>query len=545
MVVSSRASVLAVGLLLGALGLLRAGDEDRKYPLGPQLKVLAGDTRNGGYRKLVLEKMLSTDLAAEWQRVATEDNADSFLEQHGGREKVLGDPVLKKAYERRVRIRDDFLALMREGYKRYKQVPPFDRGARAEPAGTLIRKAGTSGLQLRAVLPAPGAERQWPRFRGPTGQGESDQKDLPTTWNKSGENIRWRTPVPGRGNSSPIVWGQHIFLTSAGLKGNERQLLCFRLADGKQLWSRQVPPQQPEPGVRDKNGFASSTPVTDGERVIAFLGSCGLACFDFKGNLLWHHADLKVRTTHGTGSSPLLYKDLVILAQDQNQAESIFLALDKRSGKRVWQAKRSRAMTWSTPVVIRAGDRDELLVVGAETVRGYDPATGKELWSLRGPTVEVIPALVVGKDLIYSASGRNGPILAFRPGGAGDVTKTHLVWRTVRAGPHVPSPGLVNGRLYVANDTGIVTCLDAASGKLVYQERLNDRFSASPLVANGLLYFCGESGVTYVVRAGDRLEVIAENDLGSPILASPAAIDGMILLRTQTELACVGKPPAN
>jgi outer membrane protein assembly factor BamB len=523
-----------------APGTVRAG-ADQKYPLGPQLKVLADDVKNPVYRKLVLEKMLITDLAAEWQRVATADNPESFLKKHGGREKVLADPVLKQAYERRLKIHDDFLELMRQGYKRYKQVPPFDRGAKAEPAGTEVRKPGAASAHLEIVLPAPGAERQWPRFRGPTGQGQTDQKALPTTWDKTGKNILWRTKVPDRGNSSPIIWDGYIFLTSATEKGNERSLLCFRLSDGKLLWSRRVPETQPEPQVRDKNGFASSTPVTDGERVIAFLGSCGLVCFDFKGNLLWHHGDVTIRTTHGTGSSPLLYKDLVILVQDQNQAQSIFLALDKRTGKRVWQGKRGPAMTWSTPVVVRVGDRDELLFTGAETVKGYDPASGKELWSLRGPTIEVVPALVVGKDMIYSASGRNGPIIAFRPGGSGDVTSTNLVWRTVRAGPHVPSPVLFNGRLYVANDTGVISCLDATSGKLVYQGRLNDRFSASPVVAGGLIYFCGESGVTYIVRAGNRLEIAAENDLGSPILASPATVNGLIVLRTEDELVCIGR----
>jgi outer membrane protein assembly factor BamB len=525
-----------------ALAMFSTDGAEEKYPLGPQLKVLAADVHNPGYRKLVLEKMLITDLAAEWQRVATADNAESFLKKHGGRDKVLADPALKQAYEHRVKIRDDFLALMRQGYQRYKQVPPFDRGIKAEPAGTELRKIGTAAVHFSTVLPAHGAERQWPRFRGPGGQGETEQTGLPTTWDKNGRNIRWRAKVTGRGNSSPIVWGDHIFLTSATDKGRERFLLCYRLQDGKLLWSRQAPSIPPEPQVRDKNGFASSTPVTDGERVIAFLGSCGLVCFDFNGNLLWHHGDVKIRTTHGTGSSPLLYKDLVILVQDQNQADSIFLALDKRTGKRVWQGKRGKAMTWSTPEVVHVGDHDELLFAGAEAVRGYDPASGKELWSLQGPTIEVIPVLVVGKDMIYSASGRNGPIVAFRPGGKGDVTKTHLVWRTVRAGPHVPSPALVNGRLYVANDTGVLTCLDAANGKLIYQARLNDRFSASPVVAGDLMYFCGESGVTHVVRASDRLEIVAENDLGSPILASPAVVNGLIMLRTEEELVCVARP---
>jgi outer membrane protein assembly factor BamB len=531
---------LALASLIAVCCIHCADDVDDKYPLDAQLKVLAQDVKNQKYRLLILEKMLITDLAAEWQRVATADNADSFLEKHGGKAKVLADPALKAAYERRVQIRDEYLELMRAGYRRYKQVPPFDKGAKAEPAGNVIRKTTAGAATLSVVLPSPGADRQWPRFRGPTGQGDTGQSTLPTDWDKAGRNILWRVKTPGLGNSSPIIWGDHLFLTSSDAKGIERFLHCYDRNTGAIRWMRQAPTAKPEPGVRDKNGYASATPVTDGQRVIAFLGSCGLVCYDFDGKLLWHYDSMTVKTTHGTGSSPLLYNDLVILAQDQNQSDSIFLALDKTTGKKVWQTKRPRAMTWTTPIAVRVGDHDELILAGGETVRGYDPATGTELWSLRGPTQEVVPAIVVGKDLLYCASGRNGPTLGFRPGGSGDTTQTHLVWRAVRGGPHVPTPALVNGRLYTANDTGVFSCLDAATGKLIYYERISDAFSASPIVAGDLLYFPAESGITYVVRAGDNLDVIARNDLGAPILASPAAVDGRIYLRTAEELVCIG-----
>jgi outer membrane protein assembly factor BamB len=519
---------------------LRADEVDDKYPLDAQLKVLAKDVKNPVYRDLVLEKMLVTDLAAEWQRVATADNADTFLEKHGGKDKVLADPLLKKAYERRVEIRDAYVDLMRAGYKRYKQIPPFDKGVKAEVAGNVVRQPALASAALSIVLPSPGAELQWPRFRGPSGQGQTNEKSLPTIWDKDGRNIVWRTKVTGFGNSSPVVWGEQIFLTSSDAKGTERYLHCFDRSTGSMRWSKQVPPRPSEPAVRDKNGYASSTPVTDGERVIAFLGTCGLVCYDFGGNLLWQYDAFKIKTGHGPGSSPVLYKNLVILAQDQNQADSIFIALDKRTGKLVWEAKRPKAMTWTTPIIVHVGGRDELIVAGGETVRGYDPATGKELWVLRGPTQEVIPAVVVGKDLLYSASGRNGPTLGLRPGGNGDVTDTHLIWRAVRGGPHVPTPALVNGRLYTANDTGIISCLDAATGKLIYLDRVDDRFSASPVVVGDLLFFPAESGITYIVRASDSLDIVAQNDLGAPILASPAVVDGRLLLRTAEELVCIG-----
>jgi outer membrane protein assembly factor BamB len=531
---------LLLALCLASSAVLGADDIDQKYPLGPQLKVLAEDVKSDSYRKLVTEKMLSTDLAAEWQRVATEDNAEGFLEKHGGKDMVLADPDLKRAYQRRVGIREQFLALMRDGYKRYKQVPPFDKGARAEPAGTVTRQGAAGKAELAVVPPAPDAERHWPRFRGPSGQGLTGKSGLPVRWDKDGTGIAWRVKVPGHGNSSPVVWGDRIFLTSADAKGQERSVLCYGRADGRLLWERKVPPRTPEPGVRDKNGYASATPVTDGERVVAFLGSCGLVCYDFDGNLQWHYDKLRFRTTHGTGSSPLLYRDRVFFIQEQNQADTVFVALDKRTGQLLWERPRAKAMGWSTPVVVHVGDHDELLFAGGETIKGYDPATGKELWSLSGPTHEVIPAVVVGKDLVYCASGRNGPTLALRLGGSGDVTATHLAWRAVRYGPHVPSPILVGGRLYTVNDTGIASCLDAATGKLIWVERISDRFSASPVEAGGLLYFPSESGITYVLRAADKFEVVAKNDLGAGILASPAVVDHQLLLRTQEELVCIG-----
>ncbi len=533
-------SCLTACLVLAGL-VLSAAEVDRKYPLDPPLKVLADDVKNPEYRKLVLEKMLITDLAAEWQRVETADNPESFLSKHGGKDRVFADPDLKGAYDRRTQIRTDFLNLMRAGYKRYKKVPPFDKGEKAEIGGTTLRKADLSGVSLHCVPVSPEAERQWPGFRGPTGQGHARQSDLPLEWNKDGKNIVWRMPVPGKGNSSPVVWGDRIFLTSSDETGKERAVHCFSRQDGKLLWTAKAPVRVPEPGVRDKNGYASATPVTDGERVISFLGSSGLLCHDFEGRQLWHHELPNLKTTHGTASSPILYRDLVILVQDQNQRDSIFLALDRKTGSKVWEGQRPRAMTWSTPVIVRVGNRDEMLFAGAEMVKAYDPLTGKELWTFSGPTREVIPVIVVGKNLVYSSSGRNGPTIALRPGGAGDITEKSLVWRSTRSGPHVPSPILVGDLLFTFNDLGIVTCLESETGDLIWQERLHDCFSASPLAAGDRIYIPGESGVTHVLRAGKKLEVLARNDMGAPILASLAAIDRQLVLRTEKELVLIGK----
>jgi outer membrane protein assembly factor BamB len=517
----------------------QVGDIDQKYPLDPVLKVLADDVKNPNYRKLVLEKMIPTDLAAEWQRAQTADNPDSFLQKHGGKEKVLADPDLKRAYERRVQIRQDFLDLMREGYKKYKQIPPFDKGAKAEIAGTTVKSAALPVVALSCVPASAEALQQWPAFRGPTGQGHASHSDFPLEWNKEGLNIVWRVKVPGKGNSSPIVWGDRIFLTSADETGEQRSLLCFDRRDGRLLWTAKAPPRPPEPGVRDKNGHASATPVTDGERVISFFGSCGIVCHDFEGKMLWHHELPKIKTSHGTAASPVLYKDLVIMLQDQDQSETVFLALNKKTGEKVWQGKRGRGTTWSTPVIVHVGDHDELLVAGAKTVKGYNPDSGKELWTLSGPTHEVIPMIVVGKNMVYSASGRNGPTLALRPGGEGDITQKGLVWRSTRSGPHVPSPILVGDLLFTFNDMGIITCLQAETGNLIWQERVDDCFSASPLAAGNRIYVPGESGVTYVLKAGTKMDLLARNDMGEPTLASLAAVDHQLVLRTQSELVLI------
>jgi outer membrane protein assembly factor BamB len=540
-----RRVVLALCLsLVAGLPVLAADPTDEKYPLGDQMRVLADDVESPSYRKLI-DTMLLTDLAAEWQRVETLDNAEAFLEGHGGRERVLADPALKQAYERRVEIQDKFLDLMRIGFKRFNKPAPFDQGLAAEKAATVPGKATrqpTDAVQLSVVRPAPGSDDQWPRFRGPDAQGHSLAKGLPIHWSSS-ENILWRTPLAGSGNSSPIIWGERIFLTSSGEEGRDRSLMCLNRADGKLLWTRTLPKHEVEPNVREKNGFASATPATDGERVVAFFGSGGLVCYDFAGRELWQHALPTFNTTWGTGSSPLVYGDSVILVQDQNKADSVFVCVDKKTGKLRWKQPRGKAMGWSTPVVVHVGDHDELIYPGGETIKGYDPATGEELWTMSGPTREVVPGVLVGQDLIYTASGRQGPTLGLRPGGHGDVSETHLVWRTPRGGPHVPSPIYYDGRIYSVNDTGIATCLDATDGKLLWQARIRDKFSASPIEAEGLLYFASESGVTYVLRAGERFEQLAANDLGSPILASPAALGDRLYLRTAAELVCIGKQP--
>ena len=534
--------IVTVTGVIALLGVTAATAEE-KYPLGIQLQVLDRDLTSEDYRQ-VLPTMISTDLAAEWRRVGTPDNYLLFERAHGGRQKVLADPRLAAAWRRRKRIATRYLVLMREAYTGLKRKVPFDDPSVVEAVLVAASRRVAAGateppVPVRRLVAVAGAERQWPGFRGPTGQGTVVDSGFPLEWSGS-KNVRWRMKLPGRGNSSPVVWNERVFITAESADRADRLLLCLDRADGRVRWQVAAPrPAKPEK-LYWKNTYASSTPVTDGERVICFFGNSGLVAFDLDGKRLWQRGLGEFKTSHGPGSSPVLYRDLVILLQDQNRGESVFAAFEKSTGRPVWQRARAGAMCWSTPVLLRVGDHDELVHNGSHQVIAYDPATGRELWRLAGPSREAIPMIASGGGLLYSASGRNGPTLAIRPGGKGDVTATHLAWRTIRGGPHVPSPVFLNGRLYSVSDTGIVSCLVARTGKSLWQRRLRGRFSMSPLAAGDRLLLTSEDGVTTILKDGPTFEVLATNHLGENVLATPAVLGGQIIFRTAEHLLCIG-----
>jgi outer membrane protein assembly factor BamB len=544
-------ALIAVGIvvcLARFAAIAAAGDASTKpaeavqYPLSKELAVLERDLTSGDYRA-VLATMIPTDLEAEWQRVATSDNYLVFAEQHGGAAKIASDPSLSSRYERRRRIANTFLGLIREAYTKRRRRAPFDDAKKLEAA---LRSAGlrshgadhANAVAVRAIMPAPGAEHQWPRLRGPDGQGTTFDTALPLHWGPR-ENVVWKTEVPGRGNSSPVIWDDRIFLTTASHDGQERTLVCYARPDGRLFWQHAAPSPAARETLYKKNTFASSTPVTDGQRVIAFFGNSGLLCVDLDGHQQWH-ADLGLfPTMHGPGTSPVLYKDEVICIQYQNHGKSLFVAFEKRTGAELWHRDCEHATSWSTPVVLRIGDRDELVYNGASYIAGYDPRDGKEIWRVTGTSPEAIPTAVVGGGLLYSASGRNGPTMAIRPISTGDITETNVVWRNLRGGPHVPSPLYYEGRVYIVNDTGIATCIDAADGRTVWQHRLRGRFSMSPIVAEGRILVTSEEGRSTIFQAGDTFHVIAENDLDEPVLATPALLGGRLYFRSATHLWCV------
>ena len=408
-----------------------------------------------------------------------------------------------------------------------------------------------SGVVMRA---APGDVRMievagegakyWPRWRGPSGQGIVPAGQYTDTWNAKASV--WRSSVPGRGNSSPIVWGDRIFLTTGYGNGERLSMLAYSRADGKKLWETFIPQNGVE-YVHYKNGFASATPATDGQLVYASFGRHGLFAFDFNGKIAWQHKFGIIDNYHGPAGSPVLYKDRIFIFQDANPApgQTAFVAaFDKQTGKPIWITPRRETVGWGTAVVINTGERDELIVSSQYRTAAYDPNSGKELWTVRGNTYEVIPTPVVGQGLLFVSSGRAGPTIAIRPGGSGDVTSSHVAWTSPRGSPFVPSGIVVGDLLYLINDMqSILTVYEAATGKLVYQNRLGvamrEGFSASPVHVNGKIFFTNDEGQTFVVEAGRQFKLLHVNELGEQTLASPALVDGTWYWRTAGSLRAI------
>ncbi len=546
----------------------KASEAAELYPLSPEMQLLETDARDPDYAAMLRELKITRDLDGEWPRIDVPDGVEGFLARHGGRVTVAQDSELLAALMRREKIQADFLEIFRTEYRRRNIEPPFDAGPKptefqAEKQNVAEENLGL--VKITPILPAPGSEKHWPRWRGPYGQGNSAETDLPVEWRDVGDGaaakdgpdgersrgIVWKTAIPGRGHSSPVIWEDRIFLLTAFEKGARRAMVCVRRGDGELLWTKDAPAEDPEDRVYPKTGHAASTPVIDGERVIAFFGSVGLVAYDFEGGILWNRKIGSFGGLHGTAASPVLYKDLVILFQDQGifsrnrgpDQNPVYIALDKRTGEVRWQLDGIEpVLGWCTPVVLRVGDRDEMIHGSGEAITSYDPASGSVLWTCRGATTEVVPTIVAGDGVVYSTSGRNGPTMAIRPGGEGDVTDTHLVWRYVRGGPHVPSPALWKDRLYVVNDKGFGTCLNARTGEVVWQKRLHGMYSASPVAADDKVYFTNEDGVTRVLEAGDEGRELAVNELNVPTYASPAILDRTLYFRTFTHLLAIGGP---
>ena len=389
----------------------------------------------------------------------------------------------------------------------------------------------------------------WPQWRGPAGNGVAEEQNLPLKWSAT-ENVRWKIPLPSPGNSTPIIWGTRLFLTqSLDGTGRERAVICFRRQDGKELWRRVVRFDGKESTHRE-NPYCSSSPVTDGKRVIAWLGSAGVVCYDLEGKPLWQRDLGTFEFIWGNASSPTLYKNLVILNCGPGE-RTFLIALDKRTGKTVWKVDipggkaganaKEWVGSWSTPRIATLKGRDEVIVSWSRAVKSYDPQTGKLLWTCGGLTDLVYTSPLITPEVIVAMSGYGGSYLAVKTGGSGDITKTHRLWRMERSAQRIGSGVILGDMIYMVNANGVAQGIDLKTGKTLWEERLpGGGVWASLVQAGGRLYVTNLRGETFVLAAKPTFEVLAQNSLGEKTLASVAVSEGEVFIRTWESLWCLG-----
>ncbi len=419
------------------------------------------------------------------------------------------------------------------------------RRSRWLPASTLL-----------VLIVAVGTVRaeDWPCFRGPSRQGMSRETGVPTQWSAT-SNVKWKTPVPGAGWSSPIVQGDSVFVTTATDGGKSLHLIRLNRASGEILWDKEVTQQQPKYKQRP-NSYATSTPVTDGRQVYVVACDGRILAADMDGKVVWTNSDFDYYSQHGLAVSPVLYEDLVIVVFDWSSPgpdvkvgwevpwdKALILAVDKHTGSTRWRGSRgSSQIAHATPQVARVDGRDQLVSSAGGVVQGFDLTTGERLWTVSSPGEGVVPSAVVGDGMAFTCSGfRQETILATRLNGRGDITQTHVAWRVTDEVPHVPSLLYVSPRLYSITEAGIVNCRQGATGERLWRQRLAGKFSASPVYADGKVYFLSEKGRATVVEEGPEYKVVAENELDETCCASPAISQGNIFLRTEKALYCIGE----
>ncbi len=417
-----------------------------------------------------------------------------------------------------------------------------------------------ASLLILVILASLTRAENWPCWRGPRGDGSSAETGLPTKWDgATGENIAWKTAIPGRGHASPIVWEDRVFVVSCledkkpGGKTHDRVLVCLDRRSGRVLWQTTVL-ATPLEKKHSLNSFASGTPATDGKLVYTtFLepdfgsasertpGNMVVSAHDFTGKLRWQVKPGRFASVHGYCSCPVLFEDLVLVNGDHD-GDSYLVALDRATGKTVWKTPRAnKTRSYVTPLIRTIDGRTQMVFSGSKHVASYDPRTGKELWTVDGPTEQFVASLVYdGKLLFLSAGFPTYHVMAIRPDGVGNVTKTHVAWHVKNATCYVPSPVVVDEYLLVADDRGTANCFDTATGKRHWQARLGNHYSASLVSAEGLVHFLADDGTTKIVRPGPKPQIVAENPLGEYCNASPAISRGQIFIRGERHLYCIG-----
>jgi outer membrane protein assembly factor BamB len=393
-----------------------------------------------------------------------------------------------------------------------------------------------------ALSAAPARASDWPQFRGPTGDGQYVGPPIPTEWGPD-TNVVWKTPIPGRGWSSPIIWQGRVYLTTAVEQGRgySLQAVAIECQSGKVLWHREVfvEDSSKAPMPHAKNTHASPTPATDGRRLYVHFGHLGTAALDFDGKVLWKNETLAYVPVHGNGGSPIVVGDKLIFSCDGTDVQ-VVVALDTATGKVAWKTPRnanpSKAFSFATPHLITVDAQEQVVSPGSNMVAAYDPATGRELWRVNYNGYSLIQRPVSGHGLIFVQTGFDNPILHAVKPGAGDLTDSNIVWTYRRNVPHTASYVLAGDELFMISDKGIATCLDAKTGKVHWSERVPGGYSASPIHHDGKIWLTNEDGGGTVLQAGKTFKVLAKNDLKEKTLASFAAADGALFVRTERHL---------
>jgi len=415
-----------------------------------------------------------------------------------------------------------------------------------------------SGTKSQAQTQVQSHDNQWPEFRGPAQNGHATgSKGTPTTWTPR-KNVHWKAELPGRAWSSPIIVGDKIFMTNAVTGGGGQaalvaddcslRVVALSATDGKVLWDVEVfhVSQPQSQGMHQKNSYASATPVYRDGRIYAHFGHFGTACLDEQGQVVWKNDAIKYSPVHGNGGCPVLVDDLLVFMADGGK-EPFIAALDIADGALRWKQPRSfgarRAFSFSTPLLVETSSGKQLICPGSDGVAAIEPATGKEIWRVKYEGYSVVPRPVHAHGHIYLSTGYDkAKLLAIREGGQGDVTDSHITWTMGRGAPLTPSPLVIGDEIYLIADNGMMTCADAKTGDIHWQERVARQTSSSPIYADGKIYFIDEAGVSYVVSAGKKFELLGKNDLEDKALASIVPLGGnQLLVRTEKALWCIGE----
>ena len=430
------------------------------------------------------------------------------------------------------------------------------------------------GVVALGIFSLPVYAENWPGWRGPRHDGTTRETGFPLKWSAS-DNVAWKTAIPGRGHSSPIVWDDRLFLTSC-IEGpdakdkatpRDRVLFCVDRKGGRILWQKTIVASKLEP-IHSENSYSSSTPATDGKLVYVTsfdIPNAIVAAYDFAGNEVWKKSPGEFQSTHGFGIPPILYKDFVIVNCDQDgegrKKPAYIVALDKKTGEEKWRIDRPRRIrSYCPPLIVEAGGKMQMVLTGCWTVASYDPDTGKPIWNIKGPTEQFVASMIYHKEHFYLTAGfPTYHVMCIKPNGIGDISEdltidakatppkvepnpnSGVVWHETKGAGYVPSPVAHGENIFLVHDDGRASCRDALTGKLHWLERLGKHYHASPVEADGRIYFVDDSGHTHVVKADAKFEVLAENPLGEACSSSPAFSRGQIFIRGANHLFCIGK----